>query len=459
MKETMEKKEYGALDPVPQSDRHFGFADMMLTWMGANFQPGTWTIGGTIAATGFLGAMAIVLIGNPVTYIILALVGFISYKIGVPTMMAVRASMGVRGGYVAVVCNIFSILGWTAISNYFASITLSYIFNALFGTPAYGSPGAQPWMMLGCCINAIIAFIAVYAGGSRSLKIFERIMMLALLVLAVFISIKLFQLVTIQELLDWVIPDDKRLGFGVGLDAMIAVGITWSLLSGDYTRYTKDVKSATLAPILGASFAAIWFAVIGVISVATIALSTGVFDINNANPSTLLVGLGFGWIALIVIVFSSVTTSMVNIFSGSIQIMCLSEKLKQKHVNIFVGIVTTLLAFVPVFYGNFAALFMALLDSQASIFPPIMAIIITDYYIIQKRKYDVGQLNQVNGSYWYTNGFNIAAIITWVIGTVAYIVLKGIGFGAETIGALLPSLAICCVSYIILSKCFASQRK
>ncbi|MDE7221585.1 MAG: cytosine permease [Oscillospiraceae bacterium] len=459
MKETTAKKEYGVLDPVPQSDRHFSFGDMMLTWMGANFQPGAWTVGGTIASAGFLGAMAIVLIGNPITYIILALVGFISYKIGVPTMMVVRASMGVRGGYVAVICNIFSIMGWTAISNYFASITISYIFNTMFGTPAYGSPGAEPWMLVGCCINAVIAFIAVYAGGSRSLKIFERIMMLALLVLAVFISIKLFQMVTIRELLDWVIPADRKIGFGVGLDAMIAFGITWTLMSGDYTRYTKDAKSATLAPILGASIAAIWFAVIGVISVATVALTTGVFDANNANPSSLLMGLGFSWIALIVVVFSSVTTSMVNIFSGSIQIMCLSKKLQQKHVNIFVAVFTTLLAFVPVFHGSFADLFMVFLDSQSAMFPPIMAIMIMDYYFVKKRSYDVSQLNEENGSYWYTKGFNIAAILSWVIGTVIYVVLKGIGFGAETMGAVVPSFVICCVSYLLLIRCIPAAKK
>ena len=456
MKKT-ESKEYGVWEPVPSEARHFGFWDMVLTWMGANFQPGAWTIGGTIASAGFLGAMAIVLLGNPATYIILALVGLISYRIGVPTMSVARASLGVKGGYLAVVCNVFSILGWTAISNYFASITISYIFNTMFGTPAYGTPGCELWMLLGCCINAAIAFIAVFAGGSRSLKIFERIMILALLILAVFISIKLFQTITLTELLEWTVPADKTISFGVGLDAMIAFGITWTLLSGDYTRYTKNVKSATLAPVLGACIAAIWFAVIGVISVATVALTTGVFDANNANPSSLLMGLGFSWVALIVVVFSSVTTSMVNVFSGTMNIMGLSRKFEQRKVTIFVSIFTTLLAFVPVFYGSFVDLFMIFLDSQSALFPPIMAIIIVDYYLLRKGNYDVQQLNKTNGTYWYHSGFNIAAIIAWIFGTVIFFVFKHIGFGAANVGAVLPSFFACMAVYFVCSKLINSK--
>lgn len=452
MKNKEEKRDYGVLEPVPPSARHFGFWDMVLTWMGANFQPGAWTIGGTIAGAGFLGALMIVLLGNPATYIILALVGFISYKIGVPTMSVARASLGVKGGYLAIVCNIFSILGWTAISNYFSSITISFIFNMMFGTPAYGSSGCEPYMVIGCCINALLAFIAVYAGGSRSLKVFERIMILMLVVLACFITVKLFQTLTLAQLLDWVIPADKSIAFGVGIDAMISFGITWTLLSGDYTRYTKNVRSATLAPVLGACIAAIWFAIIGVISVATVALTTGVFDANNANPASLLVGLGFGWIALIVVVFSSVTTSMVNIFSGTVNIMGLSEKLPQKGITVFVAIFTTLVAFIPVFYGSFADLFMAFLNSQSALFPPIMAIIITDYYFIKKRDYDISNLAKRDGAYWYTGGFNIAAIIAWVGGTAAFVILKNIGFGANHVGAVLPSFGLCMVIYYLAAK-------
>lgn len=453
------KQDYGVLEPVPSTARHFGFGDMMLTWMGVLFQPGAWTIGGTIAGVGFLGAMAIVLLGNPATYIILALIGFISYKIGIPTMMAIRAPLGVRGGYLAVICNIFSILGWTAISNYFASITISYIFNVMFNTPAYGTPGCEPYMVIGCCINAVLSFLAVYIGGSHSLKIFERIMILALLVLAVFISVKLFTMVSLQELLTWVIPEESQLKFGIGLDAMISFGITLTLLSGDYTRYTKNKVSATLAPVLGACIAAIWFAVIGVISVATIALTTGVFNANNANPASLLVGLGFGWIALIVVVFSSVSTSMVNIFSSTVNIMCLSKKFKQNPVTIFVAVFTTLLAFLPVFYGSFADLFMVFLNSQSALFPPMMAIMIVDYYFIQKSKYDVSQLDKANGRYWYCGGFNISAMASWLFGTVIYLVLKGINFGADSVGAVIPSFILCMMFYFVLQKISPSRKE
>jgi len=445
-------KEYGVLEPVAKQDRHFGFLDMMLTWMGANFQPGAWAVGGAIASAGFLGAMSIVLIANPATYIILALVALISYKIGLPTIILTRPALGVKGGTLAVATNIISIIGWTAISNFFAAITISFIFNAMFGTPAYGSPGSEIWLMLGCCINAFIAFIAVFIGGSRSLKIFERIMMITLIILAIFISIKLFHMVTFKELIEWVIPADKRITFGVGMDAMIAYGITWANICGDYTRYTRNATSATLAPVLGASIAAIWFAVIGVISVATIALTTGFFDANNANPSSLIMGLGFSWIALIVVVFSTVTTTMVNLYSGSINLLSLHRRISQRGANWVIVIVTTLLAFVPVFYGSFVDLFMAFMDILSVVFPPMLAIVIVDFFLIKKQNYEVAEMDKKGGRYWYTNGFNVTAIIVWVAGAIIYMFLRSIKFGAHSVGAVLPCFLACCLLYYIVAR-------
>ena len=81
-----------------------------------------------------------------------------------------------------------------------------------------------------------------------------------------------------------------------------------------------------------------------------------------------------------------------------------------------------------------------------------MAIIITDYYFIKKRDYDISNLAKRDGAYWYTGGFNIAAIIAWVGGTAAFVILKNIGFGANHVGAVLPSFGLCMVIYYLAAK-------
>ena len=78
--------EYSAIVPVPKEARHYGFWDMVATWIGANACTSSWYTGGVLAAVGIGGAFAVIFIANPIAYVIMALVGYMGYKIGTTTM-------------------------------------------------------------------------------------------------------------------------------------------------------------------------------------------------------------------------------------------------------------------------------------------------------------------------------------------------------------------------------------
>ena len=66
-------------------------------------------------------------------------------------------------------------------------------------------------------------------------------------------------------------------------------------------------------------------------------------------------------------------------------------------------------------YGSGAAYF-TWMNAYGTILAPIAAIFIADYFIVKHKRADIASLFKgAEGRYWYSGGFNIAAIIAWVL--------------------------------------------
>lgn len=450
-------REYGVEEAVPKKARHIGFIDMMLSWGGANMQPSAWTMGGSLICVGLIGGFAVVLSSTLLAYLTLGAIGYMAYKIGTTTMGLTRFSLGVNGSKIVTVANIINLCGWTAVSNFMAAITFSYIFQMFFGWPAYGEPGSAGPMILGCVLNGVLSFLAVYIGGSKSVKIFERIMMVVLLILSIVVSIVVIREVSWAQITAWQLPEGAAIPFGTGFDTMLTFSMVFTTVVGEFTRYTKNKASAAVAPGVGGFTAVVWFSAIGMLGIVTAAIRTGTFDLNNANPSSMIMGLGLGLIALIVVLFSTVTTNMIDLYAGSLNIMNLFPKVKFRTSALVTGFITVVVSWVPVFVGTFLGAFYSFMDVLGAIFPPMLMVMIVDFFVIRRQKYDMADISKVNGKYWYKGGFNLYAIVSWLLGTALFIVLRSISFGASTIGCVVPSCIFTCIVYFIASKIAISK--
>lgn len=86
-----------AAKAVPLEQRTDGFWDILATWAGANSNNASWYTGGSIAGAALIGALGIALISNPIAYLILAIVGYMGFKVGTSTMALTRPSFGIKG--------------------------------------------------------------------------------------------------------------------------------------------------------------------------------------------------------------------------------------------------------------------------------------------------------------------------------------------------------------------------
>ena len=108
-----------------------------------------------------------------------------------------------------------------------------------------------------------------------------------------------------------------------------------------------------------------------------------------------------------------------------------------------VGILCILLALVfPMDqYENFLLFIGAM-------FIPLFGVVLTDYFIIRKRRLKVEHIYKAGGEYWYFKGFNLVALLSWAIGFVTF---EFIAIMKYAIGGSIPSMIVAGLCYFCIT--------
>ncbi|QTQ13874.1 cytosine permease [Treponema parvum] len=439
--------EYDVYEPVSSQHRYSSFRDMASTWTVANANPTSWYVGSTLGILGFGAAMAVTMLGNIATYLILAIVGAMGFVVGTSNMGLARVPFGIVGSKAPSVVNALQFVGWCGVNTYIAAIPLSNMLSGMLGLPA-----TNVTLMFSVLIIMAITALISLLGGSRTMAIAQSVAVICLIILSVWLTIRIFQNFAFKEIMDWVPPADSGMTFGSGIDALAALGFAWIMAVADYTRYTKTKQAATIAPMLGATFGMVWFCLIGSVSAIAVAIQNGVFDPNMSDPGSVASMLGMGQIANIMIVVSTIAVNMINVYSGGYSTSNFSTKLKPRASMTIIAILATILALVPFFLGSFLDTFQAFLGYLGAVFPPCIAIMIADYVVIRKKNYVADDFNKKGGLYWYNNGVNWRAIVVWLLGAICYFISLRIPFIMDTIGAVFTCFIFTFVVYVLVGK-------
>ena len=67
-------------------------------------------------------------------------------------------------------------------------------------------------------------------------------------------------------------------------------------------------------------------------------------------------------------------------------------------------------------YGSGNQAYVTWLNAYGTVLAPLAAIFISDYFFCKNKRIDLASIFKgANGRYWYSGGFNTAAIIAWVV--------------------------------------------
>ncbi|MEA3470582.1 MAG: cytosine permease, partial [Thermodesulfobacteriota bacterium] len=226
--------------------------------------------------------------------------------------------------------------------------------------------------------------------------------------------------------------------FMAGLDLVIAMPISWLPLVADYSRFSRRVSSAFWNTWWGYFLVSSWMYILGLVAT----LATGETDPGGLILRT-MGEIGFAVPALIMVIFSTITSDFPDVYSATCSVMNISSRISPKLIMWITGILSILVALVfPMAqYENFLLFIGAM-------FVPVFGVVLTDYFIIRRRKLDVDELFREGGDYWYFKGFNPAAILSWVAGFATF---EFIALMKYSIGGSIPSIFIAGLFYYLLT--------
>lgn len=420
------KLEKEKLTVASLNEQKTGFWDIAFIWFCANVAVPRLMIGGSLAELGFWKMIFILIVGNIVVFLPLLALGDIGYRIKIPTMAASRIAFGIRGSYIPSLANGIQLLGWAANVTVVCGSSINTIVNAMFGFDN---------LFLWIGVTAIVQLL-ITAYGFRSITWLQRISVPLLLLLTVVTGVLIFRDYGFSAVTSY--APASALTIMIGLDIVASNAFAWGPMVCDYTRYAKSSGSAGWGTLVGSLAGAASFMFIGAVSFMT----TG-----DANPVGFLLDMGLGIPALLIIVLSSITTNVVNLYSASISVVNVLPKVEPWKIIVPAGVIVGVIAMIPNLIGHF----ITFLTIVGAIFVPLIAIMLVDFFVLKKGKAEPEQalIENKESKYWYKNGFNWSALIVWFVGIALYNVFAYVW---TTLGSCVPTFIIIAVLYWIVGK-------
>ncbi len=381
-----------------------------LIWFGAGVSIAEILTGTYFAPLGFSQGILAILIGHLIGCALLFLAGLIGAKTKKSAMETTTMSFGKIGSIFFAVLNVLQLVGWTGIMIYDGAISADSILHT----------GHWVWCLV---IGALIALWIVI--GIKNLGKVNTVAMSLLFILTIVLCVVIFKSGAIQSI------SEGELSFGAAVELAVAMPLSWLPLISDYTREAEKPVAATAVSAVVYGLISCWMYLIGMSG----AILTGESDIAQ-----IMLKAGLGIVGLLIIVFSTVTTTFLDAYSAGVSSESIFSKLKEKYMALLVTVVGTVCAiFCPM--DNITD-FLYLIGS---VFAPMIAIQIAEYFILKRDSSD--------------KKIKLTNAIVWGIGFALYRMLMHIDF---ILGNTLPDMVITlgiCVAVGLIQKKLSSTPK
>ncbi|MBO5070110.1 MAG: putative hydroxymethylpyrimidine transporter CytX, partial [Roseburia sp.] len=283
-----------------------------LGWFGAGVSLAEILTGTYFAPLGFGKGLAAIIIGHVIGCVMLFLAGLIGGKVRKSSMETVKMSFGQKGCILFAVLNILQLVGWTGIMIYDGALAANGIFDA----------GNWVWCLL---IGGLIVLWIVI--GIRNLGKLNTVAMIALFILTIILSFVVFGKEGAAPVLD------ESMTFGAAVELSVAMPLSWLPLISDYTREAEKPVQATAVSAIVYGLVSCWMYVIG--------MGAAIFA-GESDIAQIMLRSGLGIAGLIIIVFSTVTTTFLDAYSAGISSESLSPKINGKWAAVVVAVIGTL---------------------------------------------------------------------------------------------------------------------
>jgi putative hydroxymethylpyrimidine transporter CytX len=393
-------------------------------WFGAAVSVAELLTGTLIAPLGLRDGLSAILLGHLIGCVPLFFAALIGARTNLSAMGTASLAFGRLGGRCFAALNVLQLLGWTAVMIAGGAGSAGAILNL---------GGNWAWALV---IAAIIAlWLAI---GPKRLAWLNSAAVLALFALTIILcalvaceSGLLTQAAAIQgaALLDPQLDPVAAVApmtFSSAVELSAAMPISWLPLIADYTRKAKRPLAVSAASVATYGIVSCWMFAIGLV----LMLASGESDVLAVFPAAGMAAAG-----LAVVVLSTVTTTFLDAHSAGVSAASIDDRLRVRPVGLAVVAFGAALAiFVPV-QGYEAFLYLI-----GSVFAPMAAVLISDYYIQQRGSPKA----RVRGD---TRRYLANAAI-WLFGFILYRFWMDFG---TPLGTTLPVMAACAATRLAVA--------
>jgi len=275
-----------------------------LIWFGAAVSIAEIMTGTYFAPLGFSKGILAVLTGHIIGCIMLFLTGLIGGKMRKSAMETARMSFGSKGAMLFSALNIIQLVGWTAIMIFDGALAANGIFSI----------GNWVWCLL--IGTLIVLWILI---GIRNLGRVNTVAMAALFILTIVLSFVIFGKGNAMN------TGGEGMTFGAAVELSVAMPLSWLPLISDYTREAQRPVKATAVSAVTYGLVSCWMYIIG--------MGAAIFTAES-DIAQIMLKAGLGIAGLLIVVFSTVTTTFLDAYSAGVSSESISGRLSGKWVAV-----------------------------------------------------------------------------------------------------------------------------
>jgi putative hydroxymethylpyrimidine transporter CytX len=381
-------------------------------WFGAAVSMAEIFTGGLLAPLGFSEGLKAILLGHLIGGLILILGGYIGAKSKLPAIMSTRISFGRYGSYLFSLLNVLQLIGWTAVM----IISGGRAANEL-GISLFGFDSINTWAI------AIGIFIGLWIWlGKVGFQKLNVVAVVLLFALTLVLSSVVFQEGSILH-----VKPTGEMSFGSALELSIIMPLSWLPLISDYTRFAKSRKGGLLGSFMGYFMGSSLMYAIGL----AIALYA-----QDASVGTMMMALHLGFAALGIVLLSTITTTFLDAYSAGVTFTNIFPQMSERKIALAMALIGILVAlFTPIEqYETF-------LYAIGSVFGPLFAILLSDYFIFKKVQIEP------------TLALHVGSLLVWGCGVGLYYWFMTLDL---SLGSTLPTMLATSIIFIITKKVMTS---
>jgi putative hydroxymethylpyrimidine transporter CytX len=301
-------------------------------------------------------ALTAIVLGTILGTLAVAFSGTAGARTGAPAMVLLRSLFGTELSYLPTVLNVLQCLGWGV----FELVTIATAARTV-------APTLPRWSYI-LLAGVITGLLTLRPLGA--IRVLRRFVTPAVAIILVYLFI---------ELLRHKLPSIGHgtwTGYWAAMDTVVAAAISFAPMAADYTRHSRSKRTAFWGTFVGYSVTQILCYVIGLITLLTVARNPS--DIYGA-----FIAVPLGSLCFAVLAARELDQSFANVYSTAVSLQNLRPKWDRRVLTVAIASIATALAlWINIAdYENF-------LDLLGSVFIPMAAVFIMDFYVLSRGHWD-----------------------------------------------------------------------